>query len=77
MKPVVAEDYGLGDTSYWAVALAYKTTDITIDTLEGKKSCHTGTCSPYCPYWLWPEPQKVVNIELEFNGNIKLVRLGA
>ncbi|XP_029471930.1 melanotransferrin isoform X2 [Rhinatrema bivittatum] len=43
LKPVVGESYGqeLG-TSYYAVALVRKDSTITINSLKGVKSCHTG-----------------------------------
>ena len=44
MIPIVGEDYesGAPTTSYFAVAVAKKNSDITFKTLKGKKSCHTG-----------------------------------
>lgn len=43
MVPIVGENYGYGfRTSYKAVAVVKKNTDITFKKLEGKKSCHTG-----------------------------------
>jgi len=43
MVPVVAEDYGYGTMSYYAVAVVKRTnTDIQFNKLEGKKTCHTG-----------------------------------
>ncbi|XP_076824672.1 melanotransferrin-like isoform X1 [Clavelina lepadiformis] len=45
LKPVMAEDYGEGDATYWAVAVVKKsdtTTFFTQSGLQGKKSCHTG-----------------------------------
>ena len=42
MEPVVAEDYGDNDVSYWAVAVTKATSDVTFDNLKAKKSCHTG-----------------------------------
>ena len=42
MVPIVGEDYGIGTTSYFAVAVARKNSSLTFKTLKGKKSCHTG-----------------------------------
>jgi len=45
LKVVVAEDYGAGPASYYAVAVTKKTsTDVSLTKsgLQGKKSCHTG-----------------------------------
>ncbi|XP_064021130.1 serotransferrin isoform X2 [Pogoniulus pusillus] len=45
LKPVAAEVYeqtGGSATSYYAVAVVKKGTDITINNLQGKTSCHTG-----------------------------------
>ncbi|NXX22697.1 TRFE protein, partial [Podargus strigoides] len=45
LKPIVAEVYkqsGGSTTNYYAVAVAKKGTDFTIDDLRGKTSCHTG-----------------------------------
>ncbi|XP_054022516.1 ovotransferrin [Dryobates pubescens] len=45
LKPIVAEVYeqsGGSTTSYYAVAIVKKGTDITINNLQGKTSCHTG-----------------------------------
>uniref|UniRef100_H2YUB7 Transferrin-like domain-containing protein n=1 Tax=Ciona savignyi TaxID=51511 RepID=H2YUB7_CIOSA len=45
LKPVLAEDYGNGDATYWAVAVVKKSdksVNLTSAGLGGKKSCHTG-----------------------------------
>jgi len=45
LKPIVAEDYGSGPASYYAVAVAKASDDstrFTKDGLKSKKSCHTG-----------------------------------
>nr|XP_002120780.1 serotransferrin-1 [Ciona intestinalis] len=45
LKPILAEDYGEGDATYWAVAVVKKsdsTTFLTKPGLQGKISCHTG-----------------------------------
>ncbi|KAM3930230.1 melanotransferrin [Leptodactylus fuscus] len=43
LKPVVGEVYDQGaGTSYYAVAVVRKNSTITINTLRGTKSCHTG-----------------------------------
>ena len=44
MVPIVGEDYesGTPTTSYFAVAVAKKSSGITFKTLKGKRSCHTG-----------------------------------
>lgn len=42
MVPVMGEDYGTGDATYYAVAVVKSNTDFTINDLKGKKSCHTG-----------------------------------
>ncbi|PIK59712.1 melanotransferrin [Apostichopus japonicus] len=42
LVPVMGEDYGTGDASYWAVAVVKSDTSFTINDLKGKKSCHTG-----------------------------------
>ena len=42
MVPVVAEDYGYGTMSYYAVAVVKNDTDVQFDELKGKKTCHTG-----------------------------------
>ena len=42
MVPIVGEDYEIGTTSYFAVAVARKNSSLTFKTLKGKKSCHTG-----------------------------------
>ncbi|XP_056419183.1 melanotransferrin [Hyla sarda] len=43
LKPVVGEVYDQGaGTSYYAVAVVKKNSTITINTLKGTKSCHTG-----------------------------------
>ena len=47
MKPVVAEDYGDNDVSYWAIAVTKATSSITFDNLKAKKSCHTGKKNYY------------------------------
>ncbi|XP_071485954.1 melanotransferrin-like [Diadema antillarum] len=40
--PVAGEDYGDGDASYWAVAVARTGTQFGIDDLDQRLSCHTG-----------------------------------
>nr|AKZ20815.1 melanotransferrin 2 [Holothuria glaberrima] len=40
--PILGEDYGAGDASYWAVAVVKRDSNFGINDLEGKKSCHTG-----------------------------------
>ncbi|XP_062987783.1 melanotransferrin [Elgaria multicarinata webbii] len=43
LKPVVAEDYGQDvGTSYYAVAVVRAHSTLTINSLKGAKSCHTG-----------------------------------
>ncbi|XP_071964281.1 melanotransferrin-like [Antedon mediterranea] len=44
LQPVAGEDYGTGDESatYWAVAVAKKSTSFGFKDLKGRKSCHTG-----------------------------------
>ncbi|XP_031560333.1 melanotransferrin-like [Actinia tenebrosa] len=43
LVPIVSEDYGPpGNTGYFAMAVAKKQTNITINTLKGRKTCHTG-----------------------------------
>ncbi|XP_038057617.1 melanotransferrin-like [Patiria miniata] len=42
VAPIMAEDYGSGDASYWAVVVVKRTSTFTINDLKGKKSCHTG-----------------------------------
>ncbi|KAI8511347.1 antigen p97 [Branchiostoma belcheri] len=43
MRPIMGEDYGNGDTSYWAVAVVRKDNpEINMNNLRGRKSCHTG-----------------------------------
>ncbi|XP_053565014.1 melanotransferrin [Bombina bombina] len=43
LKPIVAEVYDQGvGTSYYAVAVVRRNSSITINTLKGTKSCHTG-----------------------------------
>ena len=46
MAPVVAEQYGYG-SFYFVVAVVKKNnSEITIKTLKGKKTCHTGAGKP-------------------------------
>ncbi|XP_073531115.1 melanotransferrin [Phyllobates terribilis] len=43
LKPVVGEVYDQGaGTSYYAVAIVKKSSNFTINTLKGARSCHTG-----------------------------------
>lgn len=43
LVPIVAQDYGtLAGMGYYSVIVARKDTQVTIGTLKGKKSCHTG-----------------------------------
>ncbi|CAH2247842.1 melanotransferrin isoform X2 [Pelobates cultripes] len=43
LKPIVGEVYDQGvGTSYYAVAVVQKSSNITINSMKGAKSCHTG-----------------------------------
>ncbi|XP_071808080.1 melanotransferrin-like [Asterias amurensis] len=42
VSPIMAEDYGQGDSTYWGIAVVKRDTTFTINDLKGKKSCHTG-----------------------------------
>ncbi len=42
VSPIMAEDYGLGDVTYWGVAVVKRGANFNINELKGKKSCHTG-----------------------------------
>ncbi|XP_006179779.2 serotransferrin [Camelus ferus] len=68
LKPVVAEFYGTKDepqTKYYSVAVVKKGSNLQLNQLQGKKSCHTGlgrSAGWNIPmgllYWELPEPQE-------------------